>query len=113
MIRVLTLSLALLPPGCFPYYGAPHGQVDTAPGDTTASGELTSAHTGWKDPACWACHSEDEHNSGMEPWGCVPCHGTNGAPAGHTDSTPCSGCHSQPHGADGFPDPDSCLACHP
>jgi len=110
--RALPLLLALTIGACMPYYGQP-GEQGTQDSDTTSSGELSSSHSGWKDPACWDCHSEDGHNSGQLPHECVVCHGDNGAPGGHTSSTPCSGCHVEPHGADGFPDPESCQTCHP
>lgn len=111
MQRALQLSLTLAIAGCFPYYGQPDATDDSDGGAN--SGELTSTHTGWRDPACWDCHGEDSHNAGLQPAGCVICHGSNGAPGGHTSSTPCSQCHVEPHGADGFPDPDSCQTCHP
>ena len=110
MSRVLPLLLTLAALGCFPYYGQP-SVIDSDPG--TNSGELTSTHSGWRAPACWDCHVEDDHNTGLEPHGCVICHGGNGAPGGHTDATPCSQCHGEPHGTDGFPDPESCQTCHP
>ncbi len=110
MIRALPLLLVLLLPGCLPYYGDPDASVDSGPDN---SGGLTSAHPGWNDPACWSCHGEDGHNAGLDPYGCVPCHGRNGAPDGHYDTHSCDGCHGAPHGAEGFPDPDSCVVCHP
>ncbi len=76
---------------------------------------LTSSHTGWLDPCCLSCHVEDSHNSGMAPYQCTTCHGTNGATDGHNGATPCSTCHGEPHsGCSGdFPDPDACQSCHP
>ncbi len=86
---------------------------DTAP-DTTASTELTDAHSGWRGPACWDCHdTAATHNNDQDPYECVACHGTNGAPGGHTNSTPCGECHHNLHSDQGFPDPDSCVVCHP
>ncbi len=111
MLRVLSLVFVLTLSGCFPYYGQPSDpSADSDPG---GSGQLDSSHPGWEAPACWSCHSEGGHNSGLEPWECVTCHGRNGAPGGHAGGSPCSSCHGEPHGGDGFPDPDSCLACHP
>ncbi len=110
MSRILPVVLALAIGGCFPYYGQPGGSS----GDTQSfSGELTSGHSGWRDPQCWDCHAQDEHNSGLAPHQCVSCHGENGARGGHTSATPCAECHGQPHGASGFPDPESCQTCHP
>jgi hypothetical protein len=109
--RVLPLLLPLLLGACFPYTGQPDDPTDSDPG--TSGGVLTSGHPGWQDPSCWSCHGEDAHNSGLDPYGCVTCHGSNGAPSGHTDASPCSGCHGAPHGAEGFPDPESCQRCHP
>lgn len=106
LVSFLALTLA----GCFPYHGQPDGSGDS---DTTGGGVLSSSHSGWKDPACGACHSEDGHNTGLDPHECVACHGDNGAPDGHFGGTPCALCHVEPHGAAGFPDPDSCLTCHP
>lgn len=83
--------------------------ADTDPGPP----QLDSGHPGWKQPACLSCHTPDDHNTGMDPYQCAGCHGTNGAPAGHGGTPPCGNCHGQPHGASGFPDPDSCQTCHP
>lgn len=95
------------------------------PGEDTPSSEdtvdvatpdppvLKSGHTGWKKAKCWNCHDADVHNDGLDPYLCADCHGTNGAPGGHSDSNNCGGCHGAEHGADGFPDPLSCKTCHP
>ena len=91
--------------------GLDEAAVDTVTGATKLM--LTDAHGGWQQPACWSCHAADDHNDGKDPYLCVGCHGTNGAPAGHGGATPCSGCHSPaPHGEEGFPDPLSCKTCH-
>lgn len=77
--------------------------------------ELDQSHPGWRDPGCWSapCHQKaSTHNADKLPYQCAECHGTNGAPAGHTGKTPCSTCHGTPHGA-GFPDPEACQTCHP
>ena len=71
----------------------------------------------WRNPNCWACHTEDSHNEALDPYLCVTCHGRNGAEDGHGGATPCSGCHdvttlATPHAAEGFPDPSSCQTCH-
>ena len=76
---------------------------------------LGADHPGWGDPGCFGsgCHDRDEtHNSDLQPYECVECHGKNGAPLGHGGNTPCATCHGQPHGNQGFPDPDSCEVCH-
>ena len=100
-----TLMLA----ACYPYYGPPDPPEDTAP---SSGGTLDTTHEGWRDPSCWDCHIEDGHDIGLEPYQCIECHGTNGAPRGHTLLTPCAECHVQPHGAEGFPDPEACQTCH-
>ncbi len=85
--------------------------VDTVTGATKL--KLTDEHDGWQKAACWSCHTADDHNDGKDPYLCVGCHGTNGAPSGHGGATPCSGCHApSPHGEEGFPDPLSCKTCH-
>ncbi len=79
------------------------------------SNSLTTEHEGWGNPGCWGsdCHTDDDtHNSELQPYECVDCHGKNGAPDGHGGATPCGDCHSEIHGKDGFPDPESCNACH-
>ena len=76
--------------------------------------KLTSGnHPGWDKPKCWTCHDGDNHNTGLDPYQCVACHGTNGAPGGHSNSDNCTGCHGDKHGAEGFPNPISCKTCHP
>lgn len=109
MLRHLLLLVVLGLAGCFPYYGLP-GEPHS---DTQAwSGALEYTHEGWGDPRCWDCHVPAAHNSGLAPYQCVECHGTNGARRGHTNVTPCAECHGWPHGVDGFPDPDACQTCH-
>lgn len=73
---------------------------------------LDRTHAGWRNPNCWTCHSQDNHNSGLDPADCVECHGDNGAPNGHTTMN-CSTCHNSPrnHPASSFPS-DSCNTCH-
>ena len=79
--------------------------------DGSSDGTLDSSHTGYRNPNCWACHGEDNHNSGLDPADCVECHGNNGARAGHRSN--CSSCHRNPtsHPASSFPN-DSCTTCH-
>ena len=55
------------------------------------------------------------NNDGLSPYERAGCHGTNGAPDGHSSGT-CSSCHgSKPHRCTTgeFPIPDSCVVCHP
>lgn len=79
---------------------------------TACAPELDSDHPGWKQPACWGCHSKGStHHAGDLPYQCADCHGTNGAPAGHGGATPCTTCHGAKHG-EGFPDPAACQTCH-
>ncbi len=106
--RALILALPLA--GCFPYESPQSPLFDSCAASSSA---LDDSHLGWTEPACWSCHVEDAHNSGMQPWDCVTCHGTNGAPRGHTTSSPCLDCHAPPHDTTGFTDPDACLVCHP
>jgi hypothetical protein len=78
---------------------------------------LDSSHEGWDNPGCFGsgCHEEDDtHHSDLQPYECVDCHGTNGAPGGHGGDTPCgqADCHPNEHGNNGFPDPESCQTCH-
>ena len=87
-------------------------EVDATTGATSKGATLDNNHDGWKKAACWGCHTEDEHNLGLDPYLCIGCHGTNGATGGHKTGT-CGGCHGASHGADGFPDPLSCQTCHP
>jgi len=90
--------------------------ADTVEAETYATPEpnkLTSGHSGWEEAKCWDCHEADEHNDGLDPYLCADCHGTNGAPGGHSDSNNCGGCHGAEHGDVGFPDPLSCKTCHP
>jgi len=78
--------------------------------------KLDESHDSYgSDPRCWECHEEDAHSKGLNPHQCAGCHGTNGAGKGHErPTTPCSNCHNPPpHGEEGFPDPESCLICHP
>ena len=75
--------------------------------------QLTSGHLGWKEPKCLSCHSTNDHNDGLVPYQCAECHGTNGAPGGHSNSDNCGGCHGDKHGPEGFPIPVSCKTCHP
>lgn len=88
--------------------------VDTVTGATKLI--LTDAHPGWNQPKCWDCHTADDHNDGKDPYLCIGCHGTDGAPhlpSGHTGTPPCLGCHGTvTHQGDGFPDPLSCTSCH-
>lgn len=93
-----------------PADNGPRTDVDTVTGATKKI--LTDTHPGWQKAACWDCHTADDHNDGKDPYLCIGCHGTNGAPAGHSGESPCSGCHQVPHAAEGFPDPLSCRACH-
>lgn len=86
--------------------------VEAETGATPSSNKLESNHAGWKKPACWTCHSEDDHNGGLDPYDCASCHGTNGAPEGHSDGD-CASCHPGQHGGDGFPAPLACETCHP
>ncbi len=86
--------------------------VDAFTGATGHAEPLVESHSGWKNPTCWTCHEADTHNEGLDPYLCADCHGTNGAPAGHSDSNTCNTCHDEPHGAEGFPVPLSCKACH-
>jgi hypothetical protein len=94
----------------------PGGDVDAVTGATQKL-LLDETHAGWQNPGCWnaaGCHVADDHNEGLDPYLCVSCHGTNGAPAGHGQTT-CAGCHLSPedHPAEGFPTPLSCRTCHP
>lgn len=89
----------------------PDPGVDTVTGATKKM--LDSTHKGWGKPACWTCHTADAHNDGKDPYGCVPCHGKNGAHKGHGGADPCGSCHKTPHAETGFPDPLSCKSCHP
>jgi hypothetical protein len=90
----------------------PADTVEAETGATPAAPKLTSGHPGWENPKCWTCHDPDMHNDGLDPYLCVDCHGTNGAPGGHSDSNDCGGCHGEKHG-EGFPAPISCKTCHP
>jgi hypothetical protein len=102
-VRFLLILFALA--GC--------GDPATEDSDTGGSALLRDTHPGWRDPRCWHCHDPDEtHNADLDPWECAACHGTNGAPTGHTAYTPCGDCHGAPHGQDGFPDPVACETCH-
>lgn len=103
-ILFLVLPLSLLACG---------DKTETAESGEESAEQLTSSHPGWQDPACLGCHTADDHNTGLSPYQCADCHGTNGAPGGHGETSGCDSCHSDPHGADGFPVPDSCLVCHP
>jgi hypothetical protein len=90
--------------------------ADTVEAETYATPEpnkVTAEHTGWEEAKCWDCHEADVHNDGLDPYLCADCHGTNGAPGGHSDSNNCAGCHGAEHGDVGFPDPLSCKTCHP
>lgn len=98
--------------GCFPYYGPADTTTDPADETGGTDSQLTSSHTGWRQPDCLQCHTRNSHNEGLLPYECATCHGTNGAPAGHGGDPPCSTCHGQPHGAENFPDPASCQGCH-
>jgi hypothetical protein len=81
--------------------------------DDDGAPQLGSGHEGWGNPGCWGCHdSGSTHNSNLQPYECVECHGLNGAPGGHGGQPPCGECHDQPHGNNGFPDPESCQTCH-
>jgi hypothetical protein len=97
-------------PGVTPDAGTDQG-VDTVTGATKLI--LDDTHPGWQQPACWGCHTADDHNDGKDPYMCIGCHGKDGAPAGHGGASPCAGCHTTPpHGSEGFPDPLSCKSCH-
>jgi hypothetical protein len=130
--RLLLLVLAVSVGSCLPYGGhGPGDGPDSSDADTDAdtdsdadvdadtdtdsdtdAPQLDSGHTGWREAACFDCHDQGGHRAGLDPWQCVSCHGRNGAPDGHHGATPCGDCHGQPHGSTGFPDPESCEACH-
>jgi hypothetical protein len=91
--------------------------VDAVTGATTKKW-LDDAHAGWAKPACWTCHTPDEHSDGLDPYLCVTCHGTNGAGSlpGNHGKTGCLTCHGDGqhfHAPEGFTAPLSCLTCHP
>lgn len=74
---------------------------------------LDRTHMGWQDPNCSACHPQDEHNAGLDPFECVDCHGDNGARIAHNQNRNCQGCHRNApgHPSASFP-AESCAACH-
>jgi hypothetical protein len=120
------IYLIVLLPGCVGGAGFP--QTDTDADDEGDSGGdsdsdagsdapiLDSDHDGWKEPNCWAagCHTAaDTHNSDMDPYECVECHGNNGTTSQHNQGQNCSDCHDNPadHPSISFPT-NSCVACH-
>lgn len=65
---------------------------------------LDDNHFGWKVADCGMCHSLDKiHLEGdspalpdqAEPYFCASCHGSNGATAGHGETSRCFWCHSK------------------
>jgi hypothetical protein len=99
------------------------GSHDAAPerADAQADGSaraLGNAHPGWGSPGCSACHAAGPpHATGLRPYECAPCHGTNGAKPGHSTATPCCACHAADTASEhvpqaAFPDPASCQVCH-
>ncbi len=130
LVAILMTGLALQLAACDSgkETGTPDTEADTdtdadtdsdTDADTDADSDpiLDTDHLGWEQPACWDCHdSASTHNPKMDPYECASCHGDNGASAGHGSAGPCLGCHPEvltSHGKDGFPDPESCLVCHP
>jgi hypothetical protein len=76
---------------------------------------LDASHSGWRGVCCLdACHSPNAHSSGLSPYQCAACHGTNGAPRmSHGSRSSCLDCHrGHTCGSGDFPDPASCDACH-
>jgi hypothetical protein len=93
------------------------------PADSTAAPQLTSSHTGYKNPLCFTCHgvtTKYPHtSSGYKEPDCAECHGYNGAPhkSHATKSNSCGSCHcsscSTPTSHySNFKSPDDCIACH-
>ena len=82
--------------------------------------EVSQTHTGWKKVDCRSCHNPMDHQEGLTPGECSDCHGSNGAPAGHSGDTPCLDCHGAAapkpmnldHQAADPDDPADCQACH-
>lgn len=64
---------------------------------------LTEEHFGWNIADCAVCHSNDEIHNGYSnldpdvtgPFTCAACHGGNGAPEGHGETSRCFWCHSE------------------
>jgi hypothetical protein len=113
---LLTALLGAALGACFPArdpgFGADGTPLTDSGSANTAAGKLSASHAGWGEACCTDCHEPDAHNEGLAPHECTGCHGTNGAPAGHTRETPCAECHGQEHRCAGFPDPVSCQTCH-
>lgn len=88
--------------------------------DSSQPEEVSDSHPGWKMVNCQSCHNPDGHQEGLTPGECSDCHGTNGAPAGHSGDTPCLDCHgaaapksmNPDHLAADLVDPADCQACH-
>lgn len=64
---------------------------------------LTEDHFGWNVADCGLCHTISEIHQGdsaivpekTQPYYCASCHGNNGAPQGHGETTRCFWCHSE------------------
>lgn len=64
-----------------------------------AKAALTPDHFGWQQPDCGTCHSTEQGSGhvteAMSPFECAQCHGNNGAPDGHGETTTCGFCHAK------------------